>query len=74
MQRFVRKLHGETTLEARVVIATNLCEKAQVDYGNGLMVRESPSGKDNRTRLSVLTLTHSRKSVRLQTWKRRVST
>lgn len=41
-------------------------------YGDGLMVRESPGGKYRRTRLFLLTLAHSRKSVRLLT--RRSST
>jgi transposase len=69
VQRFVRKLAGEKTPEARVVIATRPGEEAQVDYGDGPMVRESPGGKYRRTRLFLLTLAHSRKSVRLLTWK-----
>jgi len=69
VQRFVRKLAGEPTPEARVVIATRPGEEAQVDYGDGPMVRESPGGKYRRTRLFLLTLAHSRKSVRLLTWK-----
>jgi len=40
-------------------------EEAQVDYGSGPMVREPQSGKYRRTRLFVLTLGYSRKSVRL---------
>jgi hypothetical protein len=55
VQRFVRKLHGETTPEARVVIATHPGEESQVDYGDGPMARESPSGS-KRTRLFLLTL------------------
>jgi hypothetical protein len=50
-------------------------EEAQVDYGAGPMVRGPLSGKYRRTRLFVLTLGYSRKSVRLlvfrsssQTW------
>jgi transposase len=69
VQRFVRKLHGETSPEARVVIATKPGEESQVDYGDGPMVRESSSGKHRRTRLFLLTLAHSRKAVRLLTWK-----
>ena len=69
VQRFVRKLHGETAPEARVVIATRPGEEAQVDYNDGPMVRESPGGKYKRMRLFLLTLAHSRKSVRLLTWK-----
>jgi transposase len=40
-------------------------EEAQVDYGTGPMVRDPQSGKYRRTRLFVLTLGYSRKSVRL---------
>ena len=36
-----------------------------MDYGTGPMVRDPQSGKYRRTRLFVLTLGHSRKSVRL---------
>jgi hypothetical protein len=43
-------------------------EEAQVDYGAGPMVRDPSSGKYRRTRLFVLTLGHSRKSVRLLTF------
>ena len=39
--------------------------KAQVHYGSGPMVRDPQSGKYRRTRLFVLTLRYSRKSVRL---------
>ncbi len=39
--------------------------KAQVDYGKGPMAREPLSGKYRRTRLFVMTLGYSRKSVRL---------
>jgi hypothetical protein len=48
-----------------VVIETAPGEEAQVDYGTGPMVRDPQSGKYRRTRLFVLTLGHSRKSVRL---------
>ena len=40
-------------------------EECQVDYGTGPMVRDRDSGKYRRTRLFVLTLGYSRKSVRL---------
>src|ERR1035437_5294168 len=40
-------------------------EEAQVDYGTGPMVRDPQSGKYRRTRLFVMTLGYSRKSVRL---------
>ena len=69
VQRFVGKLHGERSPEARVVIATRPGEEAQVDYGEGPMVRHPDTGKYRRTRLFLLTLAHSRKAVRLLTWK-----
>ena len=65
VKRFVRKLCGSSAPEARVVIETAPGEEAQVDYGTGPMVRDPQSGKYRRTRLFVLTLGHSRKSVRL---------
>jgi transposase len=68
VRRFVRKLRGETAPEARVVIVTGPGEEAQVDYGEGPMVRHPVTGKYRRTRLFVLTLGYSRKSVRLLTW------
>src|SRR5215831_3538904 len=39
VQRFVRKLRGAQTPEARVVITTPPGQEAQVDYGSGPMVR-----------------------------------
>jgi transposase len=69
VQRFVRRLAGTGSPEARVVIATVAGEEAQVDYGDGPMVRYAATGKYRRTRLFLLTLAHSRKSVRLLTWK-----
>ena len=68
VRRFVRKLRGEATPDARVVIVTAPGEEAQVDYGEGPMVRHPATGKYRRTRLFVLTLGYSRKSVRLLTW------
>jgi len=65
VQRFVRKLRGAVSPEARVIIETKLGEECQVDYGTGSMVRDPDSGKYRRTRLFVLTLGCSRKSVRL---------
>ena len=47
------------------MIETAPGEEAQVDYGTGPMVRDPGSGKYRRTRLFVLTLGYSRKSVRL---------
>ena len=49
----------------RAVIVTAPGEEAQVDYGEGPMVRDPQSGKYRRTRLFVLTLGYSRKCVRL---------
>ena len=65
VKRFVRKLRGTPAPEARGVIVTAPGEEAQVDYGTGPMVRDPHTGKYRRTRLFVLTLGYSRKSVRL---------
>jgi hypothetical protein len=69
VKRFVRKLRGNQPLEARAVIITAPGEEAQVDYGTGPMVRDPQSGKYRRTRLFVMTLGYSRKSVRLLTFR-----
>jgi transposase len=65
VRRFVSKLHPSPSPEACAVIETAPGEEAQVDYGTGPMVRDPHSGKYRRTRLFVLTLGYSRKSVRL---------
>jgi transposase len=65
VRRFVATLRGQEHREARVVIETAPGEEAQVDYGDGPMVRDKPSGKYRRTRLFVMTLGYSRKAVRL---------
>ena len=65
VKRFVRKLRGSQSPEACAVIETAPGEEAQVDYGTGPMVRDAHTGKYRRTRLFVLTLGYSRKSVRL---------
>jgi transposase len=65
VQRFVRLLRGAAKPEARVIIETVAGEECQVDYGTGPMVRDPDSGKYRRTRLFVLTLGFSRKSIRL---------
>jgi transposase len=65
VRRFVCNLRGAATPEARAVIETPAGEECQVDYGTGPMVRDPDSGKYRRTRLFVLTLGCSRKSVRL---------
>ena len=69
VKRFVRKLRGPRLPEAAGIILTSMGEEAQVDYGSGPMVRETQGGKYRRTRLFVLTLGYSRKSVRLLTWR-----
>ena len=69
VRRFVVKLRGPQTPEAHCIIVTPPGEEAQVDYGEGPMVRDSQTGKYRRTRLFVLTLGYSRKSVRLLTWR-----
>jgi transposase len=75
VNRFVRKLRGARSPQAVGIILTAPGEEAQVDYGTGPMVRDEISGKYRRTRLFVMTLGYSRKSVRLlifrsssQTW------
>ncbi|MGD0272024.1 MAG: IS21 family transposase [Candidatus Sulfotelmatobacter sp.] len=69
VKRFVRKLQGTALPEAVGIIQTVAGEEAQVDYGSGPMVRDPQSGKYRRTRLFVLTLGYSRKSVRLLIWR-----
>jgi len=65
VKRFVRKLRGKHSPEACAIVETAPGEESQVDYGTGPMVRDPSSGKYRRTRLFVLTLGYSRKSVRL---------
>ena len=73
VKRFVRKLRGTQPVQARAVIVTAPGEEAQVDYGSkGPMVRDAQTGKYRRTRLFVMTLGYSRKSVRLLTFRSRV--
>ncbi|HZZ85815.1 MAG TPA: IS21 family transposase [Anaeromyxobacteraceae bacterium] len=69
VRRFVVTLRGARTPEAHPTIVTAPGEEAQVDYGEGPMVRHSETGKYRRTRLFVLTLGFSRKSVRLLTFR-----
>jgi transposase len=68
VRRFVRQLRGRAPVDARVVITTAPGEEAQVDYGDGPMVRHPETGKYRRTRLFLLTLGYSRKAVRLLVW------
>ena len=69
VRRFVRRVRGGLTPEPSGIIETGPGEEAQVDYGEGPMVRDPTSGKYRRTRLFVMTLGYSRKSVRLLTWR-----
>ena len=68
VRRFVAKLRGQQPPAAHPVIVTAPGEEGQVDYGDGAMVRYPSTGKYRRTRLFVLTLGYSRKSVRLLTF------
>ncbi len=65
VKRWVRKQRGQQTPLAIPVIVTAPGEEAQVDYGTGPLVRDPQTGKYRRTRLFVMTLGYSRKSVRL---------
>jgi len=69
VKRYVSKLRGSEAPEARVVITTARGEEAQVDYGEGPMVRDPQTGKYRRTRLFAMTLGYSRKAVRLLVWR-----
>jgi transposase len=70
VKRFVRQLRRTQPMQARAVIVTAPGEEAQVDYGSkGPMVRDAQIGKYRRTRLFVMTLGYSRKSVRLLTFR-----
>src|SRR5258706_4968018 len=69
VKRFVRKLRGSDRPTAAGIILTAAGEEAQVDYGSGPMVRDAKTGKHRRTRLFVLILGYSRKSVRLLAWR-----
>lgn len=69
VMRFVRGLRGAVVREAHPVIVSEPGQEAQVDYGDGPMVRHPETGKYRRTRLFMMTLGFSRKSVRLLVWK-----
>lgn len=69
VKRFVRKLRGVQKPKVAGIIVTPAGEEAQVDYGTGPMVRDPQTGKYRRTRLFVMTLGYSRKSVRLLTFR-----
>jgi len=68
VRRFIVMLRAAASADACAVITTAPGEEAQVDYGSGPMVRDPDTGKYRRTRLFVLTLGYSRKSVRLLTF------
>jgi transposase len=67
VRRFVQAIR-RTAAEPHAVITTAPGEESQVDYGDGPMVRHPASGKYRRTRLFVMTLGYSRKSIRLLVW------
>jgi len=69
VMRYVRRLRQAAPPEARVIIQTPPGHEGQVDYGEGPMVRDGHTGKYRRTRLFILTLGFSRKSVRLLVWR-----
>src|SRR5262249_9833890 len=71
VRRFVRKLRGSPAPEARALIVTVPSEEAQADYGAGPIVRDPHTGQYRRTRLFVMTLGYSRKSVRLLVFRSR---
>jgi DNA replication protein DnaC/transposase len=65
VKRFVCRIRGRIVPDAHPAIATAPGDEGQVDYGDGPLVRDAETGKYRRTRLFVLTLGFSRKSVRL---------
>ena len=69
VKRYVRELRGSNLILAHPTIVTAPGEEAQVDYGDGPMVRHPETKKYRRTRLFALTLAWSRKAVWLLTWK-----
>jgi len=69
VRRFVKSVRSETVERGHPRIETPAGEEAQVDYGTGPMVRDPSTGRHRRTRLFVLTLGYSRKSVRLLTFR-----
>ena len=69
VKRFILKLRGRSVPDAHPRIVTAPGEESQVDYGSGPLVRDPETGRYRRTRLFVLTLGYSRKSVRLLAWR-----
>jgi transposase len=68
VKRFVHELRASAVSLAHPTIVTAPGEEAQVDYGDGPMVRDPACGKYRRTRLFALTLGWSRKAVWLLTF------
>ena len=69
VSRYVKKLRASEGTSAHPVIQTAPGEECQVDYGDGPLVRHPTQGRYRRTRMFVLTLGYSRKSVRFLVWK-----
>ena len=65
VKRFVRKLRGSELPQAVGIIQTSPQKRPRSITDLSPMVRDPQSGKYRRTRLFVLTLGYSRKSVRL---------
>lgn len=64
VKRFVRRIREQSgPTEAHPVITTEPGLEAQVDYGEGPMVRDAATGKYRRVRLFAFTLGCSRKAV-----------
>ena len=60
VRRFVRQLRGRTPVEARVVITTAPGEEAQVDYGDGPMVRHPQTAVTSSNQSGPLRLRRKR--------------
>ena len=56
VRRFVGRLRGTETPEPSGIIATAAGEEAQVDSGEGPMVRDPTGGRHRRMRRFVMTL------------------
>jgi transposase len=69
VKRFVRGLRSVLASDVHPIIQTAPGEEAQVDYGDGPMVRHPQTGRYRRVRLFVFTLGYSRKCVRLLVWR-----
>jgi len=68
VKRFVQRLKAETSVSSSIPVATIYTgpgKEAQVDYGQGPLVRDPRTGRLVRSRLFVMTLGWSRKAVYL---------